>query len=488
MKLGKLSMLLLACLLPAGFLAGCLMPPWEERSWQLQDAVDDLDGDGFSVDDGDCDDGDPAINPGETEIPYDGHDNDCNPSTLDDDLDGDGYSNASDCDDSNPLVFPGNNEICDFLDNNCDGVVDNGNFPDADADGLPDCRDDDADGDGFTEEDGDCDDLDPLFNPDATEACDGYDTDCNGVLPSDEEDDGDSDGVVDCRDCDDNDPSSTILADDPDCDGLFEDMTTQGLYLVLLPGGTFDMGCTAGQSSCGGDQNPAHSVTLTNDFWLGETELTNEQGNAFFSGNPWNWGLCGTDCPLAQAHWYQALALANAFSTAEGLSECYTLSGCTGPPGAPLGGMDCSASVNSPTGSVYDCVGYRLPTEAEWEYAARAGTDLLYAGSNTFSTVGWSGEPGSPNGALHPVAQLAPNDWGLYDMSGNVWEWVWDWYDSDYYSISPGTDPEGPSTGQSRGRRGGGWKLSSGRVIARSSSQPHFSYGDIGLRLARTVP
>ena len=129
---------------------------------------------------------------------------------------------------------------------------------------------------------------------------------------------------------------------------------------------------------------------------------------------------------------------------------------------------------------------------AEWEYAARAGTDLLYAGSNTIGDVAW--HYGNSGYTSHPVATKDPNAWGLYDMSGNVWEWVHDWYSSTYYSSSPGSDPTGPTSGTARVDRGGGSYNTAGltRVAHRDRHSPDlldFLAGfSVGVRLVRTIP
>jgi len=259
--------------------------------------------------------------------------------------------------------------------------------------------------------------------------------------------------------------------------------TAQGMDFVRLCGGTFEMGCTAAQQAdgnCGGHEFPAHSVTLTNDFWMSETEVTQGQWSSVLPGspNPSSFSSCpedstGATCPVEEVNWYEVLEFANAVSSAQGLAECYTVNGS-------------SVSINSSSGSVYDCTGYRLPTEAEWEYAARAGTDLLYAGSNTVDDVAWySGNSGD---TTHAVATKAPNAWGLHDMSGNVWEWTWDRHGS--YSSSPSADPEGPSTGSVRVARGGGWYYgaSYARVAHRGDFGPDDRYYGLGFRLSRTVP
>jgi len=170
-----------------------------------------------------------------------------------------------------------------------------------------------------------------------------------------------------------------------------------------------------------------------------------------------------------------AADFARELSVREGLEECYacvdggTLTSC------------------EPLGDPYECGGYRLPTEAEWEFAARCGEDLLYAGSDDVGAVAWY----SGNASTGPrvVATKAPNACGLYDMSGNVEEWVGDNYGEDYYTYSPAVDPTGPSTGSRRGERGGNWNADAlyVRVADRRALPPEDRYNYVGFRLARTA-
>jgi formylglycine-generating enzyme required for sulfatase activity len=148
--------------------------------------------------------------------------------------------------------------------------------------------------------------------------------------------------------------------------------------------------------------------------------------------------------------------------------------------------MTCTdVAVTAASGSVYDCEGWRLPTEAEWEHAARGGESYAYAGSNTLEDVGWySGNSGYET---HEVCTLAANGYGLCDLSGNVWEWTWDWYD-DYGGDA--TDPEGAASGSYRVYRGGSWSYVPvvARVADRLGDGPGNRYDALGLRLLRSVP
>jgi formylglycine-generating enzyme required for sulfatase activity len=176
--------------------------------------------------------------------------------------------------------------------------------------------------------------------------------------------------------------------------------------------------------------------------------------------------LCGADCPVVKVSWHDAVYLANALSKKEGLSAAYRVSGKS---------VSWDRSAN----------GYRLPTEAEWEYAARGGERHVYSGSNTMNAVGWSIENSGKK--THKVASKQANAWGLYDMTGNVWEWCWDLY-GEYSGSS--TDPVGAKSGDYRVFRGGSWRElpSRTRVAYRRRSTPVYRSNSLGLRLVRTNP
>ncbi len=230
---------------------------------------------------------------------------------------------------------------------------------------------------------------------------------------------------------------------------------------VLVPAGTFTMGDTRGEGSS--NELPTHQVTLSS-FIIGKYEVTQAEYQAVMGTNPSQFS--GSDKPVEQVTWNNAVEYCNARSIQEGLIPCYNTSTWA-----------CDFSAN----------GYRLLTEAEWEYAARGATnnpDYLYAGSNDIASVAWySGNSGN---ITHAVGSKAPNSLGIYDMSGNVWEWCNDWYGS--YSSSAQSDPVGPATGSYRVIRGGSWYISapSCRVAYRYLYSPTFSYYFIGFRLARS--
>jgi formylglycine-generating enzyme required for sulfatase activity len=250
---------------------------------------------------------------------------------------------------------------------------------------------------------------------------------------------------------------------------------------VRIEPGTFLMG-TAGIDS--GEMQ--HAVTLTRAFLLQTTEVTQGQYEAVMGVNPSASDACGMDCPVESVTWLRAVNFANALSRAAGLPECYDSTG------AIIDGW-----------TPYDCQGYRLPTEAEWEYAARAGTTTAtYAGDlteqacedKTLLPIAWF--CGNSERDIHSVGLKLPNAWGLYDMLGNVSEWTNDWY-GPYpgNALDPAslTDPVGPTTGISRVFRGGGWSSTAGtaRAAVRLRYEVEFPNAQsvaLGFRLARTLP
>ena len=248
--------------------------------------------------------------------------------------------------------------------------------------------------------------------------------------------------------------------------------------MILVEAQTFEMGCTDGMpyfcSVSSSWELPVHTVTLTNDYFIGETEVTQEQYELIMGTNPSAMVSCGSDCPVDNINWYMAAAYANAVSDAEGLEQCYSCSGSGSD-------VSCSTAWFDP----YECEGYRLPMEAEWEAAARCGEDTQFAGSTVIEEVGWvMPESGS---APHPVATKEPNACGLYDMTGNALEWVEDGFNG--YPDEAVIDPYPPVMIE-RAYRGGSWSNPSGsaHVSWRNGSFPGEGYSYNGLRLVRKRP
>jgi formylglycine-generating enzyme required for sulfatase activity len=252
--------------------------------------------------------------------------------------------------------------------------------------------------------------------------------------------------------------------------------TSFGGTMVNVEAQTFSMGCTVGMSECYPDEAPDHEVTLSNDFYVSDTEITQGQYEDMMGTNPSTYTSCGIDCPVEKVSWHMAAAFANATSAAEGFEQCYS---CTGTEHMTR----CTLEVGP-----YECGGYRLPTEAEWEAAARCGEDLLFSGSVTLDDVGWYSA--NSGGVVHVVGTRYGNPCGLYDMSGNVWEWTHDKYKDTYYSVSPSIDPTGPTSTSNRVRRGGSFQIDSrySRVSKRHFRGMTAQDSFIGFRIARSNP
>jgi formylglycine-generating enzyme required for sulfatase activity len=239
------------------------------------------------------------------------------------------------------------------------------------------------------------------------------------------------------------------------------DTATQ-IELVLVPPGTFNMGCSPlNGGGCPGDELPVHAVTLTNAFYMGRYEVTQAQWTARMGSNPSQFQSASPEVPAAQV------------------------------PNRPVEKVSWTTAQG-----FLSATGMRLPTEAEWERAYRAGT-----------TTAFHSMPGFPNGTsdasqvgniawftsnsasqTRPVGGKAANALGLHDMSGNVHEWVSDWYGSTYYASSPPTNPPGPATGSNRITRGGGWDSSASvaRCSFRATWPPSYQDGSKGFRVAKT--
>jgi formylglycine-generating enzyme required for sulfatase activity len=217
-----------------------------------------------------------------------------------------------------------------------------------------------------------------------------------------------------------------------------------GQKYVWVPPGSFRMGCSDGDTDCSPDERPVHRVSISKGFWMERTEVPvsayrpfyQQTGRAAPASPPFRQD---DDHPAVNVDWSYANAYCNSWA------------------------------------------GGRLPTEAEWEYAARAGTTTSRYGD--LDTIAW--HKGNSNNTTHPVGQKAPNAWGLYDMLGSVWEWCSDWYGT--YSPNPATDPEGPETGQQKVGRGGSFFHDPNvvRVSVRGGNPPGVPDSNLGFRCVR---
>jgi formylglycine-generating enzyme required for sulfatase activity len=230
-----------------------------------------------------------------------------------------------------------------------------------------------------------------------------------------------------------------------------------GMKLVLIPKGTFTMGPTIEEKVLFGHEEQ-HEVTISQDYYLGVTEVTQAQYEKMMGKNPSYFqgakvGNANTDLPVENVSWDDAVEFCKKLSD---LPE------------------------EKKAGRVY-----RLPTEAEWEYACRSGSKSAYSFGESSKSLGdyaWFDE--NSNGQTNPVGQKKPNAWGLYDMLGNVWEWCSDWYDE--YPKGAVSDPTGPIKGSVRVYRGGSWRnVPAGcRSAGRRRSAPSLRGDDLGFRVA----
>ena len=270
---------------------------------------------------------------------------------------------------------------------------------------------------------------------------------------------------------------------------------------ALIPAGSFQMGDAFSEGE--GNERPVHTVNLS-DFYMAKHETTKEQWDSVRV-----WGLNngytdlasgggkGANHPVHSVTWYDIVKWCNARSQKDGLTPCYTVGEAVFKTGEDRG-VSCNFAAS----------GYRLPTEAEWEKAARGGLsgkrfpwgDTISHSQANYYAIGTSFGNQSGNAGDHPtyndgtrpysapVGSFAPNGYGLYDMTGNMWEWCWDWYGASYYGLSPASDPRGASSGVYRVFRSGSWggHAIHCRVAIRFVNPPTSRDHSVGFRTARS--
>ena len=475
---------------------------------------------GYVKNNTDCNDKNSAIHPGATEKCGDGVDQDCDgnknngcpTTTYYQDSDGDNYGNVNssveayskpsgyvknntDCNDKNSAIHPGATEKCgDGVDQDCDGNKNNGctkttYYRDSDGDGYGNAESNlEAYNKptGYVKNNTDCNDGNPNINPVSSESCDNKDNDCDGVIDegcTTYYQDADFDGygnpyesisaknkpqgyVAKGSDCNDDNPSIHPGAEEKSGDGVDQDCNgdvdtwsepTTGMEFVYVEGGCYKMGCNSTWAGdCHSDETPVHEVCV-DGFWISKYEVTQGQWKEIMGNNPSNFNN-GDNYPVESVNW----------------NDC----------------QDFIDKLNSKSDKSleYTNHSFRLPTEAEWEYAALSGgKEQKYAGSDNVERVAWYRD--NSGGQTHEVGTKAPNDLGIYDMTGNVYEWCSDWYSSDYYSNSPTDNPQGPGAGSDRVARGGSWYnlAENVRTAGRDDGGPSVTNAGIGLRLVRTA-
>jgi len=232
--------------------------------------------------------------------------------------------------------------------------------------------------------------------------------------------------------------------------------------MIRIEGGTFVMGSPANEQGRTTSEGPQHQVTV-GSFYIAKFPVTQAEYQEITGTNPSHYK--GPSLPVEQVNWFDAVLYCNRRSEKEGLTPAYSVNG------------------NSVTWN-HGANGYRLPTEAEWEYACRAGTQTPYYNGTSADEAGW--HIGNSSARTHAVGEKQCNAWGLYDMHGNVLEWCWDWLGN--YSTEANNNPSGPDSGTSRVYRGGCWSFQGNQIRSayRFGNNPNMRSFLIGFRVARS--
>ena len=345
---------------------------------------------------------------------------------------------------------------------------------------------------GYEADETRCDGLDNDCDGTTDEGIPGCDVGCDGI-----DDDGDGRSDESCAEVRCGAERAGVAV--PPCNGC-PDRTVVPAGWVCIPPGVFTMGSPPDDDERFAQERPQWPVELTGPLLMQATEVTQGEWRALMGNNP-SWfqpnnplwlqpcdpaELAAADaCPVETVNWWEAVEYTNRASLRDGLTPCHEpLSGCGGEPGE---GMQCDDEVER----VPECEGYRLPTEAEWEYAARAGTVGRWSSGDdeaALAAVAWYGATSGDH--PHPVGRLGANAWGLFDVHGNVWEWAWDWYGAYPAEppAAPVADPAGPPAASgNRVHRNGSWDDAAryARSAYRNGGHPSVRSRRLGFRLVR---
>ena len=279
-----------------------------------------------------------------------------------------------------------------------------------------------------------------------------------------------------------------LKANDPEAQSLREKIeklttltTSNGMILRLIPSGKFYMGSHDSDEFMRNNEHPQHRVAITKPTYVGIYQVTQKQFNELMEYNPSTSVVCDTN-PVDSVSWFSAVEFCNKLSEREGISPFYQIDEAK---------RRVNKSIESADVTVLGGNGFRLPTEAEWEFACRAGSITPWCFGDLVLDVGqYAWYYDNAQLETHSVGGKKPNGWGLYDMHGNVMEWCNDWYNDFYYQQDlPEEDPMGPNDGLGRVLRGGAWQFGAEatRSAYRNSANPDSTSNVIGFRVVRNA-